>query len=185
MYNYYNSCAQYQNLASLSWHRWMSGPSSVRKWTQTAWHTLQSLSSSPADRLSGKARQSSCTAPWPGGPNPGLPGKLCSTLTGPHLLWVIWKKERVMRAISHMCVIDKFTSKALVMSLVYFPQIWHEHTNTLLQLQTLKTTVKINQLFFWCLQGIKTMWWLMPKPTMRSTQPRAITTCTPWRSRSR
>ena len=86
------------SLGSLSSCSWTPGWSSVGKWTQTTWHTVQSSSSSPVDRLSGRARLSSCTAPWLDGLNPGLPGEISPKLTGPHPSWVIRKKKLMQSA---------------------------------------------------------------------------------------
>lgn len=88
---------------------------------------------------------------------------------------------------------DESNPSCACVSLEKFPSkscrhwfIFHScSVNTPLQLKSLKTKVKINKLSLCCLQGTKIMCSLMPRPTLTSTQPRAITTCTPWRSRSR
>lgn len=94
----------------------MSGASSVRKWTQTAWHTLQSLLWSPVDKPSGRARPSSCTAPWPDGPSPGSPGEKSSKPSESQE----GGKKRVW-AISHACHRVSITQ-------IYFPQRRRAHT---------------------------------------------------------
>lgn len=166
-------------------HRWRSGQSSVRKWTQTAWHTLQSSSSSPVDRLSGRATLSSCTALWPGGPNPGPPGKDFSPVPAssesqePRKCW--W--EQTAASASQRSFRPKLPSSVKS----YFPQSKNRSARARpLRLQTLEDNgTNKPTVFLCCLQGTKTTCSLTPRPAPRSTQQRATITCTPWRSRSR